>query len=123
MFHRPAPHFVVEAIQKFGSNVVGFHLETGERRWYIVECYLALDNTWRIESVIAALKERPRGAELLVAEDFKSNLAEPEGDRRGEDIAAAMATEGLEDISAHFLPRRRSWYKDGRTWSMIREGR
>ena len=41
------------------------------------------NNTLMIESVIAALKERPRGAELLVAGDFNFNLADPEGDRRG----------------------------------------
>ena len=65
------------------------------------------------------LKESPKGAELLVAEDFNANLADPEGDRRGEDIAAALETEGLEDMSAHFLPRRRPWFRDRRTWSMI----
>ena len=75
MFHRLAPHFAVETIQKFGPNVVGFQLVMGERRWYIVVCYLALDNTLTIESVVAAIKERPRGAELLVAGDFNVNLA------------------------------------------------
>ena len=40
VFHRPAPHFAVEAVQQFGPNLVGFQLATGERRWYIVECYL-----------------------------------------------------------------------------------
>ena len=45
-----------------------------------------------IESVVVALKELPRGAKLLVAGDFNVNLVEPEGDRRGEDIVAAMAT-------------------------------
>ena len=34
-----------------------------------------------------------------------------------------METEGNEDMSAHFLPSRRSWFRDGRMWSMIREGR
>ena len=67
-------------------------------------CYLAPDDTSTIESVVAALKECPMGAELLVAGDFNANLAELEGDRRGEDTARAMATEGLEDISEHFLP-------------------
>ena len=109
MFHRPAPHFSVEAIQQFGPNVVGFHLATGARRWYIVGCYLASDDTSTIEIVVAALKERPMVAKLLVAGDFNANLAEPEGDRRVEDIAASMVTEGLEDVSAHFLPRRRSF--------------
>ena len=32
VFYRPAPHFAVEAVQQFGTNVVGFQLETGERR-------------------------------------------------------------------------------------------
>ena len=31
----------------------------------------------------------------MVAGDFNVNLVDPEGDRRGEDVAAAMATEGL----------------------------
>ena len=69
------------------------------------------------------LKDRPSGAEMLVSGDFNVNLAEPEGDQRGEDIAAAMATEGLEDMSAQFLPCRRLWCRQGRTWSMIRYGR
>ena len=63
------------------------------------------------------------GAGLLVAGDFNANLAEPEEDRRGEDIAAAMVMGGLKDMLEHFLPRRLSWCQDGRTWSMIREGR
>ena len=69
------------------------------------------------------LKERPQGAELLVAGDFNVKLSEPEGDRRGEDIAAALATEGLRDMLAHFLLLRRLWCQDGRTWSIIRAGR
>ena len=67
VFHRLAPHFAVEAVQQFGTNVVGFQMATGERRWYIVGCYLALDNTLMILSVVDALKESPRGAVLLVA--------------------------------------------------------
>ena len=55
------------------------------------------------------------GAELLMAGDFNANLAEPEGDQRGEDIATAMATEGIEDMLAHFILRRRSWCPDRRT--------
>ena len=62
-------------------------------------------------------------AKLLAEGDFNANLADPEGDRRREDIAAVMATEGLEDMSTHFLPRWRPWRWDRRTWSMIKEGR
>ena len=68
-------------------------------------CYLAPDDTLTIERVVKALRERPKGAELLVAGDLNINFAEPEGDRREEDIEATMTTEGLEDMVAHFLPQ------------------
>ena len=108
MFHWPVPHFAVEAVQQFGPKVVGFQMVKGERRWYIVGCYLAPNDTSTIESVVAAIKECLRGAELLLAGGFNFNLAEPEGDRRGDDIVADMVTEVLEDMSEHFLSRQRS---------------
>ena len=123
MFHWPSSHFAVKAVQQFGPNVVGFHLETREWRWYIMGCYIAPDDTLTIESVIAVLKKRPMGAKLLVARDFNANLADPKGDWRGGNIVADMDTEGLEYMSAQFLPRRHSWCRDGKTWSMIREGK
>ena len=79
----------------------------GARRWYILGCYLAPNGTLTIERVVKSLKERPKVAELLVAGNMNVNLAETEGDRREEDIAATLATEGLEDMAAHSLPRRR----------------
>ena len=30
---------------------------------------------------------------------------------------------GVEDMTAHFLPRRRRWGREQRTWSMVREGK
>ena len=45
IFYRPAPHFAVEAVRNFGPYVISFQLATGARRWYIVGCYLALDDT------------------------------------------------------------------------------
>ena len=71
-------------------------------------CYLGPDGTLAIQSVVAALKKRPWGAGLLVAEDFNVKLLEPEGDKRVEDIAVALAMERLKDMSEHFLPRWRS---------------
>ena len=123
VFHRTALHFAVEAVYKSGPNFIGFQLVTGARRWYIVGCYLSPDDTSMIERVVEALRKRPKGAELLVAGDMNANLADPEGDSRGDDIADALATEIMEDISEHFLLRRRPWCQDRRTWSMIREGR
>ena len=77
VFHRPAPHFAVEAVHKFGPNVVRFQLVMGAQLWYVVVCYLAPDDTLMIERVVEALKERPKGAELLVAGDMNANLADP----------------------------------------------
>ena len=94
-----------------------------ERRWCIVGCHLAPDDNSKIESVVADIKVWPHGTKLLVAVDFNANLLEPEGDQRRENISAVLATEGLEDMLSHFLPRRRSWCRDGRMWSMIREER
>ena len=51
------------------------------------------------------LRERPKGAELLIAGDLNINFVAPGGDRREEDIAATFATEGLEDMVPHSLPR------------------
>ena len=66
-------------------------------------CYLAPDDTSAIEKVVEALRERPKGAELLVAEDLNINFAAPEVDRREENIAAIFATEELEDMTLDFL--------------------
>ena len=84
LFYLQSPHYAVEAVQHFGTNAVGFQMATGDQRWYIVGCYLAPNNPFIIESVVAALKERPRGAKLLVAGDLNVNLADPEGDWREE---------------------------------------
>ena len=75
MFHWPAPNFAVEAVHQFESNVAGFQMAIGEWQWYIVGCYLAPDDSLTIESVVAALKECPRGAELLMVGDFNVKLA------------------------------------------------
>ena len=94
----------MEAVHQFGPNVIGFQMATGARRWYINGCYLAPDNTSTIESVVAALKERPWGAAQMVAGDLNTKLTEPENDRRGTEIAAALTKKGLKDMDTHFLP-------------------
>ena len=35
----------------------------------------------------------------------------------------AVATMGLEDISAHFLPRQRAWNLYQRTWVVVKQGK
>ena len=56
-----------------------------------------------------------------MAVEINVNLAKTEGDQRGGGIAETMATELMEDMSAHLLPQQFSWFRDGRTWSMIQE--
>ena len=107
VFYRSAPHFVVEAVENFGPNVIGFQLATGARRWYIVGVYLAPEDTRPMERVSEAIRSKSRGAELLVAGDFNIDFAAPEGDRRAEDIATALATEGWKTwrgTSCHGIP-------------------
>ena len=107
--NRDSPTFAVEAIRQFNANVIACHLTTGDRRWYIVGCYLSpFDNT-TIRYVEAAMVDRPRGAELIFAGDLNVDLERTSGQGLDEEIAVAVATVGLEDISAHFLPRGRVW--------------
>ena len=110
---------MVEAVEKFGPNIIGFQLVMGARRWYIVGVYLAPDDTETMERVTEAIRSRPRRVELLVAGYFNADLATPEGDRRSEAIATSLATEGLEDMVRHFLPREMRWCWYHRTCRML----
>ena len=122
VFYQPSPLFAVEAVRQFGPNVVSFQLATGAHRWYIIGCYLAPNDTLTKDSVVAALKERPRGTALVVVGDLNKTLDDPESDRSGTEIASALMEAGLEDMAAHFLPRWCRWGQERRRWSMAREG-
>ena len=43
--------------------------------------------------------------------------------RREEEIVEAFTEVVLEDMLSHFLPGRCPWYRDRRTWIMVRMGR
>ena len=58
-----------------------------------------------------------------MAGDFNTDLREMASDGRGTEIATALTEAGLEDMTAHFLPRKRRWGRERRTWSMVREGK
>ena len=106
LFYQLSPLFVVEALRQFGPNVMSFQLSTGARWWYIIGCYLAHDNASTIESVVAALKERPKGTTLVLAGDLNTALEDPQNNRRGTEIAAELTEGGLAEMTAHLLPRR-----------------
>ena len=45
---------------------------------------------------MAAIRKKPRGAEMMVAGDFNADIAAPEGNWQAENIATDIATAGLE---------------------------
>ena len=97
LFYRDSPNFSVEVIRQFSANVIACQLATGEWRWYIVGCYLTLVERVTIQDVEAAMKECPRGMEIVVTGDLNA------------DLERTVATERLEDLSRHFLPQRHTW--------------
>ena len=98
LFYRSTPHFVVEAVERCGPNVMVFQVETGERRWHIVGAYIAPEDKGTMETVIAAIGRKLPGAELMVAGDFNVDILALEG-RRSENIATGLATAGVENMA------------------------
>ena len=123
LFYRTSAQFAVEEVKEYGPNVLSFKVMTGRRRWYIIGCYIAPDDARTIERVVTALGDKPRGPALIVAGGFNTDLVDMASYGRGTEIAAALTEAGLEDITAHFLLRKRQWGKERRTWSMVREGK
>ena len=74
-----------------------------------------------METVIAAIGRKLPGADLMVAGDSNVDILAPEG-RRVENIATDLVTAGVEDMAQHFMPRRRRWSRDRRTWDMWQKG-
>ena len=104
VFYHGTGNFSMESLQIYDANSVSFHLDLGGQRWFIVGLYLAPDKNLTIEDVIAAIIQRPQRGALLVVGDLNTDLTAPEGRARDEEIAAAMATAGVEDINGHFPP-------------------
>ena len=95
----------------------------GGKWWYVAGYYIAPDNVLTTEAVVAAIIQQPCEADLLVDGDFNADLAATEGNACDKDITAALATVILEDMSAHFLPRKKPCFRDRRIWSMLCRGR
>ena len=88
--------------------MTSFQLESGGKCWFIFGYYLTPYDASKIESIVTAIIQRSRGSMLLVTRDFNLDLAAPEENLRREDIVAVIATTGLQDMSAHFLPCRKA---------------
>ena len=61
VLYRSVKHFSVEALQTYRANIVIFQLASGDRRWFIMGCYLAPDNASTIEDIVATIRQRLRG--------------------------------------------------------------
>ena len=123
LFYKEGADFAVEEVRPYGPNVMSFEVVTGRRRWYIIGCYLAPDDARTIEQIVTALGDQPRGTALIVAGDLNTDLGDMACDERWAEIAAAITEAGLEDMTAHFLPRKRRWGRERRTWAMVRGGK
>ena len=105
----------MEEVRGYGPNAVSFEVATGRRRWYIIGCYLAPNDARTIERVVTALGDQLRSTALVVAGDFNTDLGETASNGRGTEIAAALTEAGVEDMTAHFFPRKRRWGRERRT--------
>ena len=83
MFYREGAGFAVEELSPYGPNVISFKVVTGQRRRYIIGCYLAPDDARTIERVVTALSDQQRGTALVVAGDLNTDLGDMECDGRG----------------------------------------
>ena len=95
----------------------------GEKRWYIVECYLTAVDGETIQDVEVAIAERPRGTELIVGGDLNVDLEKASGRGQDEEIAMAVALACLGDLEGNFLMLQQVWSKDRRTWEVVRQGK
>ena len=59
----------------------------------------------------------------MVDWDFNTDLEASEGGYHREDISADVVTAKLEDISAHFILRRKYWAWDRRPWIVCCQGK
>ena len=90
VFYCEAEHFTLETLCLNVPNVVRFNLANGQQWWHFVGCYISPDNASNIEDVIAAIISQPWENDLLVFGDFNTDLADPEGTTRAEEIAALL---------------------------------
>ena len=80
----------------------------------MVGCYIAPRESSTLENVVAAIGHRPIGVDLPIAGNFNADLESPDGNKHDKTIASVMATEGLEYMTAHFLPHKLLWMQDDR---------
>ena len=120
VFYCKAEYFTVEAPRLYGANIVKFQLASVGQQWDVMGCYLSPENSSTIYNVVTSIIQQPRGGKLMLAGYFNVDLATPEGHSRYKMIASALSTAGFEEMSSHFLQRRKPWLRDGQMCSILR---
>jgi hypothetical protein len=111
--------YEVEEVEIQGPNVLSFLLVSGATRYYIVGCYIPLNNLTTLRHIKQEWMACPKGCLPIVLGDSNVNPAAP-CDERDEMIAEQVDTMNLVDISSHFRQR---WGNNSNgcwTWQMKR---
>lgn len=119
-FCRESDQWQLEAHQEFSPNVISFQLVTGRKRWHAVGAHVPPDSLSETNHIVEAFSKCPDGVDPVLAGNLNANVEFPECER-DEEIAAAAAAEGLEDVSLHFLQKQNRRMRE-HTWSMMCQG-
>jgi exonuclease III len=112
-------YFQVEAQQKHGPNIISCILVTGTKKYPIIGTYIPPHDTTTLYYIAQAC-ERFTGQSIILLGDINIDLRKQTPTNRDTEIMALLATLGLEDMSTHFLQRKK--FRHGNTWQMGREG-
>ena len=104
VFWRAEKGWQVENTYSFGPNVVCFLLTLGSRRWYAVEEYIPPNDRPSLHCMEQGLKASPTGLDFILMGELNVRLYNP-CDEREEDLATALADQGLVNMTDHFLSR------------------
>ena len=74
LFLRASETYEIEEVEMCGPNVLLFQLVSGATRWYIVGCYLPLNNPTTLTHVKQAWQACPRGCLPILLGDLNVNL-------------------------------------------------
>ena len=119
---RESNKFVIEGVEKYGTNVIRAVLVSGKTKWLLLGCYVPPSdkdgNT--INQLQLATHDYHKFDNIILLGDLNTNLNNMMHTTvRQEEVAAAISLLGLKDLQNHFrLRQNRRW-----TWRQFREGR
>jgi hypothetical protein len=112
-------YFQVESQRRHGPNVISFLITTGNRQYPVIGVCIPPNDTTTLAFISEASNRFAGQPSILMGDinvDFRTNMPSS----RDAEIMALLTTLGLEDMSKHFIQRRR--FRHGNTWNMERDG-